>query len=457
MSERNPVEPSSDFVLIVDDDAAQRSLLASFLTHCGVSVETAASGPEALKRIQVRRPALLISDVRMPGMSGLELFQSLRSMENALPTLLVTAHVDVRDAVGAMRQGALDYLEKPIDLEELLDAVRAVLGERMPDRESRDDETPPLPPDVVMESPLMKEVVSEIALVAPTESRVLLTGESGVGKEVVADLIHRWSARADAPFVKINCAAIPEALLESELFGHRKGAFTGAVSDYEGLFAQAHGGTLLLDEIGEMDPALQAKLLRVTQDGTYTPVGSGTARHSDVRLLAATNRDLEQEVAAGKFREDLYYRLNVMEIYLPPLRERRPDIMPLARHFAAQLKHEKARFSPGTVAALEAHPWPGNVRELHNAIERALLLSRGDVVLPEHLPKRLTRPEQGEEGTNGPDRMADIERDAILKVLKEQDFHRTRTAAALGISRRALTYKLRDYRAAGFETEKPGK
>jgi len=454
MTKNGPVAPLP-YVLVVDDDASQRSLLSSFLTHCGIEVEAVSSGAEALARIRAHRPAMMISDVRMPGMTGLELLDDLRKTDPHLPVLLVTAHADIRDAVGAMRQGAIDYLEKPIDLEELLVAVRDVVGDSMPPVAAQGADAPALPPDVVMESPVMTEVVREIALVAPTDSRVLLTGESGVGKEVVADLIHRWSARAAAPFVKINCAAIPEALLESELFGHRKGAFTGAVADYEGVFSQADGGTLLLDEIGEMDPALQAKLLRVTQSGSYTPVGSGDVRHSDVRILAATNRDLEQQVAEGKFREDLFYRLNVMEIYLPPLRERRADVMPLARHFATQLKHDKARFSPGTVAILEGYGWPGNVRELHNAVERALLLSRGDVVLPEHLPKRVAREVAREDSPARPDRMEDIEREAILSALKENDYHRTRTATALGISRRALTYKLRDYRAAGFDTEKP--
>ncbi len=455
MTKNGPVA-SLPYVLVVDDDSSQRSLLSSFLTHCGIEVEAVPSGAEALARIRAHRPAMMISDVRMPGMTGLELLDDLRKTDPHLPVLLVTAHADIRDAVGAMRQGAIDYLEKPIDLEELLVAVRDVVGDSMPPVAAQGADAPALPPDVVMESPVMTEVVREIALVAPTDSRVLLTGESGVGKEVVADLIHRWSARAAAPFVKINCAAIPEALLESELFGHRKGAFTGAVADYEGVFSQADGGTLLLDEIGEMDPALQAKLLRVTQSGSYTPVGSGDVRHSDVRILAATNRDLEQQVAEGKFREDLFYRLNVMEIYLPPLRERRADVMPLARHFATQLKHDKARFSPGTVAILEGYGWPGNVRELHNAVERALLLSRGDVVLPEHLPKRVAREGAREDSPARPDRMEDIEREAILSALKENDFHRTRTATALGISRRALTYKLRDYRAAGFDVEKPG-
>jgi len=450
---RSPAPAAHPHVLVVDDDSAQRSLLSSFLTQCGVAVHTAASGAEALAQIGAARPALLISDVRMPGMTGLELLANLRKDDATLPVLLVTAFADIRDAVGAMRQGAVDYLEKPIDLEELLAVVRRVVGEPATGHGPPAAEFP-TPENVVAESPAMAKVLGEVALVAPSESRILITGESGAGKEVIADLIHRWSRRSGRPFIKINCAAIPENLLESELFGHRKGAFTGAVENRRGLFTEADGGTLLLDEIGEMAPALQAKLLRVIQDGTFTPVGAGDVYKSDVRILAATNRDLEAHVAAGAFREDLFYRLNVMEIYVPPLRERAADIMPLARHIAAGLKHGKARFSPGAVAALEGYGWPGNVRELHNAIERALLLSKGDVILPEHLPRRLAT--AGEELPGpAPDRMADIERDAILRALKEQDYHRTNTARALGISRRALTYKLQAYRAAGHPVDPP--
>jgi DNA-binding NtrC family response regulator len=441
-------------VLVVDDDSAQRSLLSSFLTQCGVSVQTSESGEEALASIARERPAMLISDVRMPGMTGLELLDEIREKCNDLPVLLVTAHADIRDAVGAMRQGVVDYLEKPIDLEELLAAVQGVVGDGANDQ-GLEIERGQLPDGLIIESPAMANVLEEIRIVAPSDSRILITGESGTGKEVVADLIHRWSSRSAGPFIKINCAAIPEALLESELFGHRKGAFTGALEDRRGLFSEADGGTLLLDEVGEMAHALQAKLLRVIQDGTYSPVGSNDMQQCDVRILAATNRDLEAQVSDGAFREDLFYRLNVMEIYLPPLRERVEDILPLARQFAAALKHDKARFSPGAIAALEAHGWPGNVRELRNAIERALLLSRGDVLLPEHLPKRLQSDVNAEEGAGTASQMVDIEREAILKTLKDQNFHRTNTAKALGISRRALTYKLQAYQAAGFDTNKP--
>jgi two-component system response regulator HydG len=341
---------------------------------------------------------------------------------------------------------------KPVDLEQLLDHVQRVLGHaRVPPPGTPDL---PLPPGIVVESEGMRRVVRDAALVAPSEARVLITGESGVGKEVVADLIHRWSPRAAKPLVTVNCAAIPENLLESELFGHEKGAFTGATSLRIGRFEEAHGGTILLDEIGEMDPALQSKLLRVTQNGSFHRVGSNRERHADVRILAATNRNLEQEVAEGRFREDLFYRLNVIEIYVPSLRDRRADIPALATHFARSFGQGRARFSPGSMQALEAHAWPGNVRELRNAMERAVLLARGDVILPEHLPKRVQESgAQAAPASLPPDaaggRMEDIERAAILQALAAHDYNRTATAAALSISRRALTYKLRTYREQG--------
>ena len=299
----------------------------------------------------------------------------------------------------------------------------------------------------------MFEVFKNVALVAPSDSRVLITGPSGVGKEVVANTIHAWSPRATKPFLKINCASIPEPLIESELFGHEKGAFTGATASRVGLFEQAKSGTILLDEIGEMAPALQAKLLRITQDGTFQRVGSNTVLTTDVRILAATNRDLENEFQQGRFREDLFYRLNVIEIYIPPLAKRKEDVAPLATQFAREFVNGKPRFSPNAFACLESYDWPGNVRELRNAIERAALLSRGDVILPEHLPKRIrqTEPEFPVDapGESRKTRMADVERETILQTLREHDYNRSKTAQALGISRRALTYKLRDYREQG--------
>jgi len=443
-------------ILIVDDDASQRTLLETFLHQSGYRTRTAASGQDALRLFDETAPALIISDVRMPGMSGLELQKELRRRQIATPLLLVTAFADIRDAVHAMKEGAVDYLEKPIDLEELRHQIAALLKQNLPATESP---LPPLPDNIVAGSPAMRQVLRDTALVAASESRVLITGESGTGKEIVANLIHQWGPRREKTLIKVNCAAIPENLLESELFGHEKGAFTGASATRTGWFEQADGGTILLDEIGEMSAALQAKLLRITQDGSFFKVGGKCEQHVNVRILAATNRDLEKEVAAGLFREDLFFRLNVFEIYLPPLRDRKADIMPLASQAAREFGLEKPRFSPSAATGLENYFWPGNVRELRNAIERAVLLCHGGVILPEYLPRRVLgenaaepSPETG--GGNG-GKMEDVERNAILNCLREHHGNRSETARALGISRRKLTYKLQAYREFGFVIDEP--
>lgn len=451
------MEQSSDkHILVVDDDAGQRSLLESFLRSQGLSVHTAASAKEALALLSARRPGMLISDVRMPGISGLELLEQARGRFPDLPVLLVTAYAEVRDAVGAIRGGAVDYLEKPIDLDELLGTVRRVLGIPEHKRAAAAPDVA-VPEGVVAQSPAMQEVLREAALVAPSDTRVLITGESGAGKEVITDLIHRWSTRAEGPLVKVNCAAMPENLLESELFGHEKGAFTGAVGRRVGRFEEASSGTLFLDEIAEMSPTLQSKLLRVTQDGSFSRVGSNVEQRTTARIVAATNRDLEREIEAGNFREDLYYRLNVIEIHVPPLRARSADIGALAQHFAAEFSKGKPRFSPGAMACMEAHDWPGNVRELRNAIERAVLLARGGVILTEHLPKRMAGAGEASVAAEAPPaagtRMEDIERQTILKTLREHQFSRTKAARALGISRRTLIYRLQHYREQGYQVD----
>lgn len=439
---------------MVDDDGGQRSLLESFLGGRGFQVVTASSGDEALDILRSQTIAMMVSDVRMPGLSGLETLRRARIQRPNLPVLLVTAYADIRDAVKAMRDGAINYLEKPIDLDELLTSVRQSLGLHEPPAGYALSELR-IPDGVVAQSPRMREVFQEAALVAPSETRVLITGESGVGKEVVADAIHAWSPRAAGPLIKVNCAAIPESLLESELFGHEKGAFTGATSQRIGRFEQADGGTVLLDEVGEMSPALQVKLLRVTQNGTFQRVGSNQERRTNVRILAATNRNLEKDVQQGRFREDLFYRLNVVEIYVPPLRERPEDILPLAQLFAARFSRGNPRLSALAAAALQAYDWPGNVRELANAMERAVLVARGDVILAEHLPGRIQEtghpPAEGSDAPARGKRIEEIERAAILQTLRENNYNRTETARVLGISRRALIYKLRRYRDEGYD------
>lgn len=442
-------------ILIVDDDPGQRSLLESFLKSQAFETVAIESGDRALVALRAEPFDLMISDVRMPGISGLETLRRARQEHAMLPVLLVTAYADIREAVGAMRDGAVNYLPKPIDLDELLAIVQQVtgVGGASPVKFSADRQ---LPAHIVAHSPLMKAVFHDASLIAPSDSRVLVTGESGVGKEVLADVIHAWSSRAGGPLVKVNCAAIPETLLEAELFGHEKGAFTGAVAQRIGRFEQANTGTIFLDEIADMSPPLQAKLLRVTQDGRFTRVGSNKELQTNARILAATNRILEDQVKAGLFREDLFYRLNVVEMNIPPLRERSEDILPLASAFVAEFSQGRARFSPAVAAGLRRYAWPGNVRELRNAMERAVLLCRGELVLPDHLPARVRAAADTAEASPDhvdPERLGEIERQAIFQTLRKHAFNRTETAKALGISRRALLYKLQRFRELGYAVD----
>jgi DNA-binding NtrC family response regulator len=440
-------------ILIVDDDPGQRSLLDSFLLSQGFETVTADSGSRALEVLESQPVNMMISDVRMPGMTGLETLRKAREKHKILPVLLVTAYADIRDAVGAMRDGAVNYLAKPIDLDELVATVRQATGlsKAAPVHLAPEKQ---LPAHVVVESPLMQDLFHDASLIASSESRILITGESGVGKEVLADVIHTWSPRAAGPLVKVNCAAIPETLLESELFGHEKGSFTGATAQRIGRFEQANNGTIFLDEIGDMSPPLQAKLLRVTQDGLFNRVGSNKELRTNARILAATNRNLEDEVKAGRFREDLFYRVNVVELNVPPLRERREDILPLASRFISEFSKGKARFASGVADILQKYSWPGNVRELRNAMERAALLSLGELILADHLPSRVrTTAELSPPLPSEAERLGEIERQAILTALKKHDFNRTETAKALGISRRALLYKLQRFRELGLDVD----
>src|SRR6266581_2499769 len=446
--------PRARRILIVDDDSGQRSLLDSFLRSQGFETVPVGSGEEALELLRGGQFGMMISDVRMPGMSGLETLRRARKERAVLPILLVTAYADIREAVGAMRDGALNYLAKPIDLDELLLSVQQATGlaESAPIKLSADKE---LPGQVIARSPLMQAVFRDASLIAGSETRILLTGESGVGKEVLADVIHGWSSRSAGPLVKVNCAAIPETLLESELFGHEKGAFTGATAKRIGRFEQAYDGTIFLDEIADMSPPLQAKLLRVTQDGRFSRVGSNAELQTNARILAATNRNLEEAVKTGRFREDLFYRLNVVELNIPALRERPEDILPLASQFITEFTHGRARFSASVTDCLGRYCWPGNVRELRNAVERAALLAHGELIFPEHLPTKVraevtippaARPADAE-------RLGEIERQAIFQALRKHNFNRTETAKALGISRRALIYKLQRFRELGHEVD----
>jgi len=443
--------PHVKTVLIVDDDATQRELISDFLSAQGYESRQAPTAEEAIAALQKQPTDMVIMDVRMPGMSGLEALREIRESFPVLPVLLITAYADVRDAVAAIKDGALDYLAKPIDLHELIVAVEDAVGaSSLPPKPTS---LPDIPEGIMAKSPAILSLFGEVAVVAPSSASVLITGETGTGKEVIAHLIHLWSDRRQKPIVKVNCAAIPDNLLESELFGHEKGAFTGAVQARSGRFEAADRGTIFLDEIAEMSPNLQAKLLRVVQDGTFQRLGGNRTFRVDVRLIAATNREIEKEVAQGRFRDDLFYRLNVIQLHISPLRQRRPDILPLARHFAQQFAGGKVRFSSTASTALEMYDWPGNVRELRNTIERACLLSRGEIVLPEHFPAKIRPPDIP--GRTAPSRfegtlMEDVERTAILNALAETGGNRTQAARRLGISRRSLIYKLQKYKDAGY-------
>ena len=446
-------------ILIVDDDPGQRSLLDSFLRSQGFETVLADSGEKALEALRHGPFGMMISDVRMPGMSGLETLRNARREHPTLPVLLVTAYADIREAVNAMRDGALNYLAKPIDLDELLNTVKQTTGVVTATPVIFSDDKK-LPSRVVAESPLMQALFREASLIAASDSRILITGESGVGKEILADVIHGWSGRAAGPLVKVNCAAIPENLLESELFGHERGAFTGAHTSRVGRFEEANDGTIFLDEVADMSPQLQAKWLRVTQDGRFQRVGSNRDIRTNARILAATNRNLEEEVKAGRFREDLYYRLSVVELNIPPLRERREDILPLATAFIAEFSRGKPRISESVAVCLQRYNWPGNVRELRNAMERAVLLSRSELILPEHLPTKvraaIDQPLPPSVENASAQQLEEIERDAILLALRKNDFNRTETAKALGISRRTLLYKIQRFQKMGIEIDPVG-
>ena len=374
-------------ILVLDDETAQCRILVESLHEWGFDSIPAQTAHHALDLLDSAPFDMVVSDVKMPGMDGLEFVRRIRHAYPTLPALLITAFPDIRQAVDAVKDGALDYLVKPIDLDELRDLVKNAIGREIP----RSDDLPPLPQEFVFTSLRIKTLLRDAYLVAKADIPILLTGESGTGKEVFADLIHSWSVRSEAPFLKLSCAALPEAMVESELFGHVRGAFTGAASARQGQWKASDGGTLLLDEIGELAPALQAKLLRALQDGSYRPVGADAARKADVRIIASTNRDMESAVEKGEFREDLYYRLNAVELMIPPLRERPEDIRPLAENALKKAEGSRRRLSPPTIKMLETHPWPGNIRELRNEIKRADLMARGGVILPEHLSSRLRR------------------------------------------------------------------
>ena len=437
----------SSYVLIIDDERRHRELYSDTLRRSGFETATAGSAEEAEKVIAGGAPSMIVSDVRMPGADGLSFLRSIKERMPSMPFLLVTAYADVKDAVKALKMGAVDYLEKPIDLEELVAAVSDALGVQSASA-SIDGPPPELTAGIVAESPSMRSILRDAHRVAASDATILITGESGTGKEVLAAFVHRCSTRAQGPMVALNCASIPSNLLAGELFGHRKGAFTGAIESRKGFFKEADGGTFFLDEIGDMPLELQPALLRALETGRFMPLGEGREATSNFRLIAATHRDLKTLSGEGKFREDLYYRINVVAFELPPLRRRPEDILPLARHFLSARKGAAKRLSPSVSEALMRHDWPGNVRELANAMERACLLSNTEIILPEHLPPSLVKSQGGAIPWNSTDitqvaTIDEMETKAIEAALRQTEGNRTKAAALLGISRRTLIYKLK--------------
>ncbi|AVP56976.1 sigma 54-interacting transcriptional regulator [Pulveribacter suum] len=381
-------------ILVVDDDADMLRLLSLRLNAAGYAVTTATSAEAALAQFEAERPQLVISDVRLPGRDGLALFDDIRARHPAMPVILLTAHGTIPDAVEATARGVFTYLTKPYDARELMDKISQALALAAPASAPAPQADEGWRAEIVSRSSRMADLLADARMVAQSDASVMLLGESGTGKELLARAIHRASPRSGQPFVAVNCSAIPEALLESELFGHVKGAFTDAVSNHKGLFQAAEGGTLLLDEIGDMPPALQVKLLRVLQERAVRPVGSSQSIAVDVRILSATHRDLEAAMAAGQFREDLYYRLNVVTLSLPSLAERREDIALLANHLLSTLARKYGKrlsgFSPEALKALGAAPWPGNVRQLYNVVEQVCALSTTPLI-PLSLVQRALR------------------------------------------------------------------
>jgi DNA-binding NtrC family response regulator len=451
--------PPRETVLVADDDATIRSNLALLLESEGYSVREAADGIAAAEALRDPAVALALLDLRMPRRDGMEVLRGHADRLEETPVIVVTAYGGSQAAIEAMRLGAYDYLTKPFDLDEVLFAVQRALTQRSltaqvralaapPDADAEADE------ELVGRTPAMLQVFKTVGRVAATDEAVLVVGESGTGKELVANAIHRNSRRAGRPFVKVNSAALSPMLLDSELFGHEKGAFTGAVARRQGRFEQADGGTLFLDEIGELEVDLQAKLLRVLQTGQFERVGGETSLRADVRVIAATNRDLPERIAAGRFREDLFYRLNVVTVELPPLRQRRDDIPLLAEHIVRRLAKKygwtRLTLTQEAVTRLSEQPWPGNVRELQNLLARAAILARGGVIGPDDLaPPVAAAADASPAPASGSlllrDILAETERRVIRQALEQEKWNRTQAARVLGISRRQLFDKVRQY------------
>ena len=442
-------------VLIVDDEAGIRAALAQLLEYEGYEVRAVASGREGLATYDEWRPQLMFLDVKMEGIDGLETLKRVRALDPAAIVVMISGHATISDAVSATQLGAYDILEKPLDTDRILVTLRNAIGHLdLREENARLRETVQRTGEIVGGSGAVRALVEQVRRVATTAARVLITGENGTGKELVARAVHAQSSRAQGPFIEVNCAAIPSELIESELFGHMKGSFTGAIQDRAGKFEQADGGTLFLDEIGDMSLAAQAKVLRVLQEGEVTRIGGAKVRKVDVRVLAATNKKLESEIAEGRFREDLYYRLNVVPITVPPLRDRRDDIPMLVHHFVQRIGKESGlpakALDPEAMDRLVALEWPGNIRELRNTVERLLILSSGTRITRGDV-ERLVGVRAGEGGaTIGALEQFDTyesfklaaERAFLLAKLRENDWNVAETARAIDMPRSNLYKKI---------------
>jgi DNA-binding NtrC family response regulator len=446
---------SKGSILIVDDEANARNALAELLREEGYAVETAADGFKALGKLEESLPDLVLTDLKMPGMGGVELLEKVKGLDEEIVVVVMTAFGAVETAVNAMKKGAANYLTKPLNLTELV-----IVLDREMDRRRLRQEAGSLRArlaerysfeNIIGNSPAMQEIFKTVTQVAGSRASILIAGESGTGKELIAAAIHQRSPRNKGPFVKLHCAALAETLLESELFGHERGSFTGAAGRREGRFSQANGGTLFLDEIGEISPAIQVKLLRFLQEHEFERVGGNETVKVNVRVIAATNRDLKEEVARGRFREDLYYRLNVITVRMPALRERPSDVPLLATHFLRKYAAENERsldgFTDDALALLSGYNWPGNVRELENVIERAVVLCTGTRISVTELPPSLGPSTTG--GVRIPGSSLDeIEHYAITKTLELTGGATSKAAEILGISVRKIQYKLQEYQSA---------
>ncbi len=444
-------------ILIVDDDASHRQMIQVVLSTEGYEIHEAEDGETAISNVTNRFYDLILMDIRMTGISGIDALKEIKHLSPGIPVVVMTAYASVDTAVEALKAGAYDYITKPLDIDELkllvektlrfhlLEQENLQLKERLDDRFDFSK--------IIGRSRAMQNVFETISLVAPSEATVLITGESGTGKELIANAIHQNSPRKNRPLIKVNCAALQETLLESELFGHEKGAFTGAVARKKGRFQLAHKSSIFLDEIAEMTPVTQAKILRVLQEREFEPVGGTHTTKVDTRLVAATNKNLEEEIQAGRFREDLYYRLNVVRVDVPPLRDRQDDIPLLADFFLKSYAEKNRRllkgFTPRAVDVMMRHGWPGNVRELENVVERAVIMARGEMITPMEFPEILKELDDEIKETSlnlEPGRtLKEVEKVMILRTLEETGGNRTHTAEILGISRRTLQLKLKEY------------